>query len=280
MTNFKVVYDVKYSGNAAMRFEVPDAGDPFGTSAGGVFQTSMPRDLSGYTVLTFWAKASEPDTLSSIGFGQSSTKGVDDATYKITLDKLVLTTAWTKYYIPIPDPSKLTHEKGMFWYWVDPRKGGKGFTFWIDEMKYENLGTIAHPSTTVFSGKDIVYNNVETGDYQISNLSGTFNLPTGINQTETFTSSYLTLTSTNPSVATADKPGKYTVINAGSTLITAKLAGNYVQGSALIYSIGAPILPATSAPTPTIASANVVSIFSDKYTNSTVDTYDPFWTWT
>jgi len=279
VTNFKVVYDVKFSGNASMRFEVPDAGDPFGSTAGGVFQTSMPRDLSGYTALTFWAKASESDTLSSVGFGQSSTNGVENATYKITLNNLILTTAWTKYYIPIPDPSKLTQEKGMFWYWVDPRKGGKGFTYWIDEMKFENLGTIAHPNTTVFSGKDMVYKNVETGDYQIPNLSGTFNLPMGINQTETFTSAYLTLTSSNPSVATVDIPGKYTVINDGSTLITATLAGNNVQGSALIYSIGAPVLPATLAPTPTIASANVISIYSDKYTNATIDSFEPFWTW-
>jgi len=279
-TNFSLDYAEKYSGTASMKFEVPNLGDPFGSTAGGVFQAAAGRDLSGYNVLTFWAKASESDTLSTIGFGNSTVKGVSDGTYKVTVNNLILTTAWTKYYIPIPDPSKLTHEKGLFYYWVDPRKGGKGFTFWIDELKFEKLGTIAHTNVgAIYSGKDLILNNIENGDYQIPDLSATFNLPTGINQTVNFPSSYLTLTSTNPTVASVNKPGIYTVIKSGSTLITAKLAENYVQGSLLINSIGAPVLPTVESSTPSVASTNVISIYSDKYTNATIDSYEPFWTW-
>ena len=280
VTNFSLDYIDKYSGTASMKFDVPNAGDPFGTTAGGVFQVAAGRDLSEYNVLTFWAKATETDTLSTLGFGNSTVKGVSDATYKVTLNNLVVTTAWTKYYIPIPDPSKLTHEKGMFYYWVDPRKGGKGFAFWIDELKFEKLGTITHVTPgSIYSGKDIILNNVENGDYQLPDLTATFNLPSGINQSIGFSSSYLTLTSSNAGVAKVAKPGAYTVINAGSTLITAKLADKFVKGSLLINSIGAPVLPSVSAPVPGIAAGSVISIYSDKYTNATIDSYEPFWTW-
>jgi hypothetical protein len=39
-----------------------------------------------------------------------------------------------KVIIPIPDASKLTLEKGMFWYAEGP-ENGNGYTFWIDELK-------------------------------------------------------------------------------------------------------------------------------------------------
>ena len=280
VTNFDLDYNVKYRGSASMKFEVPNAGDPFGTTAGGIIQAAAGRDLSGYNALTFWAKATESDTLTTIGFGSSSVKGVSDETYKVTLSNLVLSTAWTKYYILIPDPSKLTHEKGMFYYWVDPRKGGQGFTFWIDELKFENLGTIAHITPgSIYSGQDVTLNNVENGDYQLPDFTATYNLPTGLNQTVTCKGSYLTLTSSNPSVASVNKPGKYTVNQKGSTLITAKLGEKSVKGSLLINSIGATVLPSAAAPEPTHAAADVVSIYSDKYVNATVDSYQPFWTW-
>ena len=280
VTNFSVDYVDKYDGTASMRFDVPNFGDPAGNAAGGVFITSNPRDLSGYNVLTFWAKASKVDTITKVGFGSGSVNGATDETYKVTLNNLVLTETWTKYYIPIPDASKLTQENGMFYYWADPRDGGKGFTFWIDNLKFENLGTIAHATPgLIFSGKDVINNNVESGDYKIPDLTATYNLPSGINETVSFPGSYLTLASSNPTVATVSKPGTYTVLNTGSTLITAKLAGNNVQGSALINSIGAPVLPTTMAPVPGVASSNVISIFSDKYSNATIDSFEPFWTW-
>lgn len=281
VTNFQVDYTTVYQGSASMRFDVPNAGDPFGSTAGGVFQTAVPRNLSGYTALTFWAKATETDTLSTIGFGESTINGVEKSSHKVTLNNLVLTTTWTKYYIPIPDPSKLTAENGMFWYWVDPRNGGKGFTFWIDEMKFENIGTIAYPTGAIYSGKDMVFSNIENGTYQIPDITGTFNLPTGVNQSETFASAYLTLKSSNPGVANVDTPGSYTVTNAGSTLITAKLAGNSLLGSALVNAIGAPVLPSTvlTPNTSLYPSAKVKSIYSDAYPNATVDSYEPFWTW-
>ena len=59
VTAFSVDKEVKYSGTSSMRFDVPDDGDPLGSYAGGVFGTNPGRDLTGYNVLTFWAKASQ-----------------------------------------------------------------------------------------------------------------------------------------------------------------------------------------------------------------------------
>jgi hypothetical protein len=35
-------------------------------------------------------------------------------------------------------------ERGLFWY-AEGAENGKGYTFWIDELKFEKLGTIAQP---------------------------------------------------------------------------------------------------------------------------------------
>jgi len=280
VTNFDLDYREKYSGTTSMRFDVPNFGDPFGNAAGGVFQVAAGRDLSSYNTLSFWAKASQVDTLSDLGFGSSNVKGVIDETYKVTINKLVLTTTWTKYYIPIPDPSKLNHEKGMFWYYVIPTNGGKGFTFWIDEMKYENLGTIANGKVgDLNGGKDQTLNNIENGQYMLPALSAEFNLPTGVNQLVNFPASYLNIESSNPTVAKSIKPGTYTVMSKGSTLISAKLKNTPIKGSYLVNSIGEPVLPSTAAPIPTLDATNVISLFSDQYNNAAIDSYQPGWTW-
>ena len=64
---------------------------------------------------------------------------------------------WKKYIIPIPDASKLTQEQGMFWYAEGPEGpvGNEvGYTFWVDELKYEKLGTIAQAKPKMFNGED------------------------------------------------------------------------------------------------------------------------------
>jgi hypothetical protein len=45
VTAFDVDNEVRYSGSSSMKIEIPDAGDPQGAYAGGVYFTSMARDL-------------------------------------------------------------------------------------------------------------------------------------------------------------------------------------------------------------------------------------------
>ena len=58
VTAFDVDTETKYKGESSMKFEVPDFEDPEGAYAGGAYYTTIGRDLTGYDVLTFWAKAS------------------------------------------------------------------------------------------------------------------------------------------------------------------------------------------------------------------------------
>lgn len=117
---FHVDSTTTYNNSAtSMRFEVPDQNDPYGAYAGGSFFTSVARDLSGYDALTFWAKASQPVTVGVFGFGNDFGANM----YQVALNNVPVNSNWKKYIIPIPDPSKLKAEKGMFYYSAGPING-------------------------------------------------------------------------------------------------------------------------------------------------------------
>jgi len=273
VTAFDVDNAVKYKGTASMRFDVPDTTDPNGSYVGGVFGTNPARDLSAYNVLTFWAKASQPAVLNEIGFGND----MGASKYKVTLTNVTVNSNWMKYYVPFPDPSVLTQERGMLFYSA-VHQNGRGYTFWIDEVKFENLGTIAHKVIGIMNGQDVIKNNVETDEeFQLTDLYASFNLPTGIDQKVGLTASYFTFTSSNQAVATVDAYGKVKVVGTGSAVVTARVGDVIAKGSLIINSIGQAVKPAEAAPTPSLPAANVISLFSNAYTNVPVDTWNTHW---
>jgi hypothetical protein len=264
---FTVDSEVKYSGNASMRFDVPNVGDPTGPYAGAIFKDAGGRDLTGYDALTFWAKSTQAATINEIGFGNS----FGENKYLTTLNNMRINTTWTKYTIPLPDPSKLTFEKGMFWYAEGP-ENGNGYTFWIDELKFEKLGTVAQPRPSILNGEEKVETSFIGANPKLTGLTQTFNLATGQNQTVTASPAYFTFFSSNPDVARVNDKGVVIVLGAGNAKITAELNGVKAKGSLTIQSLGQFILP----PRPTRLPANVISIFSDAYTNIPVDFYNGF----
>ena len=270
---FSVDKEVKYSGTASMRFDVPDLGDPDGSYVGGVFGTNPERDLSDYNTLTFWAKASQPANLNEVGFGND----MGESKYAVSVTNLAVNSNWKQYYIPFPDPSVLEQERGMFFYSAAPQNE-RGYTFWIDEVRFENIGTIAHSNFGILNGRDSVKNGAENGEvYQIADLYGIFNLPTGIDQKVNLASSYFTYASSNSSVASVDDMGKVLVNNSGTAVITAKVGDMNAKGSLTINSIGKAVGPEEPAPTPTRDSQNVISLYSNAYTNVKVDTWNTHW---
>ncbi|MCX2719834.1 glycosyl hydrolase family 16 [Lentiprolixibacter aurantiacus] len=273
---FSVDTDVKYSGEASMRFDVPNAFDP-GTSlgfAGAIFPDYGGRDLTGYDALTFWAKASKAETISAIGFGndfEQSPYRETGSKYLVTKFDLRISTGWTKYIIPIPDPSKLVDETGMFWYAEGPDANGDGYTFWIDELKFEKLGTIAQPQPAIFNGVDGTGVNLVGTERQISGTTQTFNLANGVNETVFAAPAYFDFTSSNTSVASVSEIGIISAIGEGVTEITATLAGVRANGS-LELTVG----EFSFAPTPPARDAeDVKSIFSDAYANATESNFTP-----
>jgi hypothetical protein len=268
VTAFDVDKEVKYEGSASMRFEVPDYEDPQGAYAGGTYFTTVARDLSGYDALTFWARASKSATIDLVGFGND----LGESKYLVSMQNVPVNSNWKKYIIPIPDPSRLTQEKGMFFYSEGP-EDGKGYTFWIDEVKFEKLGTIAHRKPMILDGNNKVESAVNGLKFPVGGLKVSFNMPTGVDQTVIAAPAYFTFVSSDAGVATVDAKGLVTVVSEGTAVITAASGGTDAEGSLTVQSSG----DFTHAPIPAAAQEDVISIFSNQYVNVPVDFYNGYW---
>uniref|UniRef100_UPI00333F7A3C Ig-like domain-containing protein n=1 Tax=Flavobacterium sp. TaxID=239 RepID=UPI00333F7A3C len=95
----------------------------------------------------------------------------------------------------------------------------------------------------------------------------------GINQSVSISPAFLNFTSSNPSVATVNDAGVVTPIAAGTATIRATFNGQPATGSLIINCSGAYV----NAPIPTLSPSNVISIFSDVYTNVPVNYYNGYW---
>lgn len=282
-TAWSVDENVSYVGNASMRFDVPNANDPEGNYAGGILRIDGPgRDLSGYDALTFWAKASQGAVVGEFGFGEDFFPNK----YITTIKNVSIGTAWKKYIIPIPDASKLIQERGMFRYAAGSQATNNlGYTFWIDELKFEKLGTIGQARPSIANGVNRTINSFIGITIPLADLKETFNLPNGLDQIVFPAPAYFVFKSSRPEVASVNANGQISVLASGTTVITANIGGtlnpdtNEFEGgintidSITINSQG----EFTLAPIPTRDPSRVLSIFSDTYTNVPVAYYNGFW---
>lgn len=264
---FSVDTQNSYKGRASMRFDVPNEGNPNGGYAGAIFRLDSGRNLTDYDALTFWAKGTRAGLINEMGFGQDFFENKYQANMKIQL-----TTNWKKYIIPIPDASKLLQERGMFWYAEGP-ENGLGYSFWIDELQFEKLGTIAQARPAILNGIDNVENAFTGVDIQLTGLTQTYNLESGQNITVNAAPAYFDFQSSNEEVATVDETGVIKILTEGNTIITASLGNVLAQGSTNITSTGA----FNVAPSPTRSANTVSSIYSDTYTNVPVDFFNGYW---
>lgn len=250
VTSFDVDHKEVYSGTASMRIDVPDPNDPMGDYAGGNFYSTTGRNLSKYNALTFYAKSTVATEI-EVGLG-------DGGQYRLSLTGLKLNTSWNKYIIPIPNSAKLTSETSLFYY-AAGAVDGRGYTIWFDEVRFENLGTLAHAKI-----EDIDLAGFP-GSMSIDNLAYTVNLPNATNQKVTASSAYFTFESSNPEVASV-ADNIITVHGKGEAMITLKEAEGIIK-----------VNGADLAPTPDIASEKVISFFSDIYDNVTTANWNPRW---
>jgi uncharacterized protein YjdB len=270
---FQVDTKETYNNSAAvMKFEVPDANDARGAYAGGAFFTSAGRDLSSYNVLTFWARASKSASLDLVGFGLD----LGANKYTTSVSGVNVNTNWKKYYIPLPDPAQLTSERGMFYY-SEGAEEGNGYTFWIDEVKFENLGTVAHLKHAIMNGLTET-KEAEVGEtVSVTGLKASANLPNGIDQAVDPSAAFFTFVSSDENIATVNANGEVRVLGAGTATITAKVGGKDAAGALIVKSAGLTPKPTTPAPTPNRAAADVISLYSNAYTNVPVDTWNTRW---
>lgn len=264
---FSVDTQTKYSGSASMRFDVPNVGDPLGAYSGAIFRLESGRDLTGYDALTFWAKGTKAGLINDIGFGQDFLENK----YQVNMS-LQLTTNWRKYIIPIPDASKLIQERGMFWFAEGP-ENGLGYSFWIDELQFEKIGTIGQPQPAISNGADKSETAFTGVDIAVTGLTQTFNTGSGNNVTVNAAPSYFSFKSSNEAIGFINEKGVVSMVGEGTTKITATLGGVLAKGSLELTSAGAFDL----APVPTRDPSKVISIFSDSYTNVPVDFFNGYW---
>ena len=252
---------IKREGTASLKVIVPSPGDPTGGYAGGAFVAQVPRNLSSYNAVTFWAKASINAKLDVVGLGNDNTGTSTLTAQRTAID---LTTTWTKYTLPIPLASKLTSERGMF-YFAEGPENGVGYTLWFDEIKFEtvDLGT-PRPSIPTQSITSEVGATVALTGTKVAHTIG------GAEQITEASAGYFTFASSNAAVATVSATGTITTVGVGTSTITAKLGETSATGAITLRTQTA---PSAAAPTPTRAAADVISLFSNAYTNVPVDTW-------
>jgi hypothetical protein len=268
-TAWSVDNQVSYEGTSSMRIDVPDGDDPEGNFAGAILRIDgAGRNLTGFDALTFWAKSTQSVRVGEFGFGEDFIANK----YVTTLTNTPITTAWTKIIIPIPDASKLLEERGMFRYSAGGTGANNlGYTLWIDELRFEKLGTIAQPRPVILNGQDLVQQSFTGSTININGLTQTYNTASGRNITVIAAPSYYNFISSDTSVATVNELGEVSIVGSGTATITASIGGVLASGSLQVTSAGA--LP--SAPLPALPQANVSSIFSDAYPQVTSSVFSP-----
>lgn len=196
----------------------------------------------------------------------------------VSLNNLQVNANWKKVIIPIPDPSKLNPEKGLFYFSAGPMNGS-GYTFWIDEVRFEKLTTLANLTGYVRGGNADSLTRAENGDSTgMAQYQASVNLPTGVNETVDISPNYFSFNSSNTATAVVSANGGVKVTGAGTALITASLGGKAATGSLKIVSSGPAILPPGPAPVPPARnSSDVISLYSNAYTNVPVDTWNTHW---
>lgn len=257
---------VKFRGSASLKVTIPAPGDASGGYSGGAFVASAPRDLTGYNALTFYARSSVAATLNVAGIGNDNT---GTSLYTSERNAIALTTTWQKYSIPIPLASRLTAERGLFFFAEGP-EGATGYDLWLDDIRYETVTNITNPRPTMTAASI----TTEVGaTQQLAGLGVTYAVD-GVDQTQSAAAAYFTFVSSAPTVASVNAAGLVTVLTTGSSNITATLGGTAVAGTVALSAVTAPTV---AAPVPTRAAGDVISLFSNTYTNVTVDTWSASW---
>jgi len=258
-----------HSGTASLKVIVPDSGEVSGSYAGGAFTTMIGRDLSTYDALTFWARADKDVTLNVVGIGNDNT---DTSHFVAEMQNLPLTTSWAKFTIPIPLAAKLTAEDGLF-YFAEGPENGVGCQLWFDDIQYEALGTIASPTADL--GTPTL--SLEAGQVDtLGSVSVTFNVA-GIPRTVTAMPGYFTFTSSNSGIVSTGEYGEIRALSQGTAYLTAKLGPVDLSGEITVTVSEPDAVPTVAAPIPTVPAADVISLYSDAYTDVTVTTWSAEW---
>lgn len=246
-----------HSGSASLKVVVPA-----GNYTGGAL-VSAAQDLSTYNAVSFWAKASVAKVLDVVGTGDNAVTKVHGLERK----GISLTTEWQRFVVPLPDPSLLTAETGLFHF----AEGGENYTLWLDDVQYVTLEGLAAP---VVALTPATANIAPNGTYPVASPSVTFTVDAAAIVVEA-APAWFEFISANEAIATVD--GNIVTGEAeGSTEVTAELHGVAATGK-ITVNVAVPAVPAVAAADPTNLPEDVISLFSETFTNKPVTTWRTDW---
>lgn len=253
-----------HSGTASLKIAVTTG------YTGGAFVNASNIDLSAYNAVSFWAKNDNPAfKLDAVGLGNNATTTV----YAVERNGVVLSSTWTKYYIPIPVASKLTAENGLFHFAEGSGEGA--YNIWIDDIQYENVNTAVLGTPTAAFATETMSKFV--GDN--FNANGTVSVyPVCAEGAMQTARAYFTWSSSNNAVATINSLGTGTAVAVGTSNITAQLGSINAAGTLTVNVSPALEEPTVAAPDPPARSAaDVISLFSGVYTDLPGTDWFPNW---
>ena len=248
-----------YAGTHSLKISIPA-----GNWAGGSFYSQGPRDLRSFNALTFFAKASQPLQLGSVGIGIGIVSPPDN---QAEIGGVSLTQEWRRVILPIPDSSVLGNERGLFWY--SHAGGPVPIDIWFDEVEFTNVADITDPRPVMDTA---TVEALLDEAVPITGAQTTFNV-VGEDIEVSHEPAYFTFFSSDEAVVRGGK-GVAKAVGGGTATLTAKLGDTDVDGEVTVTVIAPPSIP---APTPALEPGVVISIFSDAYTDITVDTWRTGW---
>jgi uncharacterized protein YjdB len=243
------------NGHSSLKIVYPASG-----FTGGAFPDhGGPRDLSGFDSITFWAKASVTGSIEKVGFGNnagiSGIGGFDAETVPVPV-----TTSWAKFTLPLPDPSRLTAQDGLF-HFADGTTHAP-FTVWLADIQYVHQGNVA--PTTVWANTAVTISLGSTYQIAPSDLTVTSALPGSIVDLRpnlnyfTFSSDSAVATVSGSVVANANGGSSSATAN-----ITALIGATASTNHLVVTAAGPAPGPTTLPPVPTQAPGpNVISLYS------------------
>jgi hypothetical protein len=262
------------NGKLSIKISVPPAGSAMGAYAGGVLTAVAGRDFADFNALTFKARTDSISniTLNTIGFGNDNT---GTSLYEAgrsgeSFSPIVVGPEWKTFIVPIPAPSKVISERGLFTFaegWEDPHV--LGYDIWFDEIQFAKVDNITDRIPRLPRGEKHVF-------------VGTTVIPSGTQTWFVVDDAYMVVDhspnnfdyiSTDPSVGRV-VGSEIQVVGEGTTTIEAYLEGIKSNTSVILNGY---IPPTVAATPPSVPPENVISMFSDVYSDVPVDTWLTDW---
>ena len=217
--------------------------------------TTIDATTMQYYHVDIWTPDATTFHVKLVDFGANGVyAGGDDTESELTYTPSL--SGWVSYDIPLTDFATLTNKAHL----AQMLFISSNSTVYVDNVYFWKVTNA--PTLTGFTMPASTFGDAPfTITAPTSNSAGAF-----------------TYTSSNTSVATISG-GVVTIVGVGSAVITATQTADGVYGTGsvvatLVVNFPSPII---AAPTPTRLASNVISLFSNAYTNVPVDTWSAVW---